>query len=275
MGRYEWTEAKHRRFLKEGRGSGQGVHYRPWYTVHDVPSRGRSSRITGMTIRRKHHLLSDLETFVFLEKDYAPETLDIREQFPLDREETRSIADGLGIPHPRDPATGIDVVMTTDLVVDSIGFGGRIATQPIFIKYAQDLDNIRTVAKFQLERAYWRNRGLSLLIRTEKESSKTRAEVIAWMSANHRLDEERFPAPYYWSSRADLFVAALLRSRAPTFEVFEAHLRASGFLPGEALAVLRHVLSRRRVLMKLDQPFSQRDPLSRFVVTPGAGQELL
>jgi len=228
-----------------------------------------------MTVRRKHHLLSDLETFVFLEKDYAPETIDLREQFPLDREETRSLAYDLGIPHPRDPVTGIDVVMTTDLVVDSIGSGGRIATQPIFIKYARELDDTRTVAKFQLERAYWHNRGLSLLIRTEKETSKTRAEVIAWMSANHRLDEERFPAPCYWSSRADVFIAALRRSQAPTFEVFEGQLRGCGFLPGEALAVLRHVLSRRRVLMELNQPFSQRDPLSRFVVTPVLRQEVL
>jgi len=41
----EWTEAKLKRFLAEGRGQGERENYRPWLTVMDIPSRGRASRV--------------------------------------------------------------------------------------------------------------------------------------------------------------------------------------------------------------------------------------
>lgn len=37
--RYEIDESKIERFLKEGRGRGEGVDYSPWLTIQDVPSR--------------------------------------------------------------------------------------------------------------------------------------------------------------------------------------------------------------------------------------------
>jgi hypothetical protein len=39
-----WTEDKIARYVKEGRGSGEGNTYRPWLTIQDVPSMGRVTR---------------------------------------------------------------------------------------------------------------------------------------------------------------------------------------------------------------------------------------
>ena len=63
---YDNSEAKNRRWIKEGRGSGRGSEYKPWLTVRDLPSKGRSHRIFGHKSQRTHHLLSDLELAVFL-----------------------------------------------------------------------------------------------------------------------------------------------------------------------------------------------------------------
>ena len=59
--KYEIDEAKIERFRKEGRGIGHGKDYKPWLTIHDVPSLGRVSRIFCFKTDREHHFLSDLE----------------------------------------------------------------------------------------------------------------------------------------------------------------------------------------------------------------------
>ena len=60
-GRWEWTGAKFERYIKEGRGQGNGENYKPWITVSDFPSMGRSARSPGWKTNRVHHFLSDHE----------------------------------------------------------------------------------------------------------------------------------------------------------------------------------------------------------------------
>jgi hypothetical protein len=83
--RYSFDEATLARFLKEGRGQGAGGSYKPWLTIQDVPSQGRTARPTGWKTGRLHHL-SDIETALFYLLDWEDHVLDIREQFPSTRE---------------------------------------------------------------------------------------------------------------------------------------------------------------------------------------------
>jgi hypothetical protein len=43
--RYQFDEAKVRRYRKKGRGAGSGVAYVPWLKINDVASQGRSPNI--------------------------------------------------------------------------------------------------------------------------------------------------------------------------------------------------------------------------------------
>ena len=64
--KYNNSVAKNARWIKEGRGSGRNQEYKPWLTVRDLPSDGRSHRVFGHKSQRTHHLFSDLELAVFL-----------------------------------------------------------------------------------------------------------------------------------------------------------------------------------------------------------------
>jgi|ERR1700737_3537495 hypothetical protein len=112
--RYAWTEKRIAKFMREGRGLGTGASYTPWLNVSDIPSLGRSHRLFWPVTGRAHHLLSDLEYYAFLRKCYDDSTLDIREQFPLPRQETLKIAAELGVRHPK--INGVNIVATTDLL---------------------------------------------------------------------------------------------------------------------------------------------------------------
>lgn len=51
---------KAEKWIKEGRGSGVGPDYKPWLTIQDVSSLGRSTRLKGTKTNRQHEFLSDL-----------------------------------------------------------------------------------------------------------------------------------------------------------------------------------------------------------------------
>ena len=85
--KYVLTEKQIIKRIKEGRGSGRLSSYKPWLYVNEVPSKGRSQRVYSHLTGRIHHVLSDLEFAVFLLLDHNPAITDIREQFPLNRDD--------------------------------------------------------------------------------------------------------------------------------------------------------------------------------------------
>src|SRR5580765_4509072 len=91
------------RRLREGRGRGRGSNYQPWLMIHDVASQGLANRVKSPLHGRTCHLLSQLETDWFYAFHALSGLKDIREQFPLELEETIEIAGQMDIVHPTDP----------------------------------------------------------------------------------------------------------------------------------------------------------------------------
>lgn len=175
-----------KRLQKEKRGQGFGKHYKPFLTVRDVPSKGRVHRRPALTHNRVVHLLSDLELAAFLLFDWQPSVTDIREQFPLNPEATIDIAKRLGIKHPA--YQGVHQVMTTDLLVDFL-IEGQHSCQAISVKYAEDLEDERTIEKQELERRYWENEGIDWFIFTEHEVPAITIKNIRWLAPHmHSYD---------------------------------------------------------------------------------------
>src|SRR5690606_37259439 len=131
--KYQFSEAKVQKYIKEGRGAGDGASYRPWLTVYDLPSRGRSHRVFGIKTRRVHHLLSDGEWKSFLRFEFDDTVLDIREQFPLDRRQTMRAARELGYQHPI-TTDGTPYVMTIDFLLTR-RLGDQLVLEPLSFKY--------------------------------------------------------------------------------------------------------------------------------------------
>ena len=63
--RYVIDEQRIAQFEKEGRGQGAKADYKPWLTIQEVPSFGRSTRLLGIHSGRIHHFLSDIERSLF------------------------------------------------------------------------------------------------------------------------------------------------------------------------------------------------------------------
>lgn len=183
-----FSNTKYEKWLKEGRGQGEGKDYKPWLTIQDVPSQGRCTRIRGIKTGRQHDLFSDNELNYFCILEYSDEVIDIREQFPLlNIEETMHIADELGIKHHIDPQTKEPIVITTDFVI-TVQEDGKKKIIARTIKPYNDLHNERQMCKFQIEKRYWDMKEIDWGIVTENEINKTLAKNISEIHGFYDLE---------------------------------------------------------------------------------------
>ena len=271
--RYGVSEKKIEKWVKQGRGTGHGSGYLPWLTIHDTSSHGLSSRPPGVTTGRIHHLLSNNEAAVFYQADWSQAVLDIREQFPLPRSETRAIASHMGVAHPRD--RGVDVVMTTDFLLDVRGQdpwlsfelppGDGARQLAIAVKPDDVFFSMRALDKLEIERRYWTDRRVEWLLLTECQLSRARMLKLQWLMEWFWLDHmERSRIPAFLSGCGTV-LAHLEVARGGTAGRFLSQLdRTYGWPPGTALSMVRHLAAHKRVLMDTDAPFDAWGPLSQI-----------
>lgn len=161
--------------------------YTPALTVRDVKSpNSRSKRVMGYKTGRVHHFLSDYESGYYYLLEWADNVTDIREQFPLDINETKEIAGFINVRHPAHK--GNDIVMTTDFVV-TLNSGLTLART---VKFSKDLEDKRILEKFSIEQEYWIRRDVDWGIVTEKELDKVLVQNIKFFLPykTHTCDEK-------------------------------------------------------------------------------------
>ncbi|MED5052540.1 TnsA endonuclease N-terminal domain-containing protein [Anoxybacillus rupiensis] len=233
-----WTEGKIARYYKEGRGQGELSNYKPWLTIQDVPSDGRAHRVKGWTTNRIHHLLSDMEYNYFCLLDWADEVIDIREQFPLSRDITLSIAEEKSIRHPIDSATQTPIVMTTDFLI-TVHKEKEIIYFARTVKETKELDSSRVIEKFEIEREYWVKQGVDWGIVTEKELPKDAIDNIKWLYSAYflsdDLDKKLLHSLYETLSQNSMPILQLLQKFDETFNLAN----------GSALSMFKYMLAHK------------------------------
>src|SRR5690606_29035753 len=129
--------------------------YKPWIAVTDVSSSGRSRRVWSPKTGRTHHLLSDVEYQLFLALEWSRDVVDIREQYPLDRDVTQEVANSLGIKHPCYTGTNSPIVMTVDFLITRIQNGAEVE-EAYDAKRTEEAEHERAIAKLELQRSVLR-----------------------------------------------------------------------------------------------------------------------
>lgn len=139
--------------LKQKRCQGEGLEYIPWILARETSSIGSSFITYNYKTGRPVNLLSEAEAKVFFLLLWADEVSDIKEQYVLDLEETRKIAEALGF---RKPAKR----MSTDFffkVKDPVYNFGAISVKAS----RSQLKNERTREILKIEESYWNNKGVN------------------------------------------------------------------------------------------------------------------
>lgn len=265
MAESKWTEEKIARLEREGRGKGSGAEYLPWIFVSDFSSQGKSRRKFSSKSGRHHHLLSDGEHNLFLLLEFSNDVVDIREQFPLERDETRSIAARLNIKHPVYPGTRVTEVMTTDFLV-KFNRDGNESLEAFSSKTADDLENPRTLEKLEIERSYYEDLGIPYRLVLDTSLPTNKVKNIYWFRGavldDHGLAE--YPEEFVELGRRMLHEF----SRAPakgTLAQFCANFDARvGVQVGTGLLIARALLWQGELQTDLNQPDLAGTPAVMF-----------
>jgi len=230
------------RHIRKGYGQGKGPNYKPWLEIRHIPSLGKSSRPYGKKTGRIHHLLSQLELHYFYMLEWSDEVLDIQEQYPLlPRQETELIAETLGVNHPKHPRGQAPQVMTTDFLITTRS--GILARS---IKPSKDLESIRTLEKFEIERIFWQHKGIVWKWVTENEIDVILAKNVEWVQAKHEPDSlNPLGQTDIFSIQSALGPILQGKNEANLGRVCRELDQELGYATGSSLAVFRHLVSNK------------------------------
>lgn len=229
------------RWVKEGRGQGQGEGYKPWFTAKSVPSKGKTFRPKGIKTAREHLFLSEWEYFYFLLLDWSPIVVDISEQYPLldvagyDITETVSIAEELGVDHPIDPPGKDLKVMTTDFLVRYHNY--KLA---VSFKLSKSI-TAREVEKMEIERIYWEKRGVKWELVTEKDIPLVYARNINYVHSTYYFDDYHI-SPGIVAKAKKVMEPLFLKGDKKLTDITNFCDDRLGLQPGESLTIARYCI---------------------------------
>lgn len=257
MAKYDlaWNEEKYNKKIKEGYGQGIGKNYKPWITIHDFPSDGLVSRGPGWKANRVFHFMSTNELRYFYLLEWCDDITDIREQFPLELEDTLRIAEKIGIKHPIDNTSKFPNVLTTDFMI-TLNFSGKEVHIARTIKPFKKLEENRVLEKFEIERRYWKERGIDWGIVTENDIPKVFAANIEWIHTEYSLEPTE-----ELSVEEQLDICATLKDRLGKYDSFINRVTSNldmelNIEKGTSLSLFRHLLARKEVIMNMLQKIS-------------------
>lgn len=144
--------------IRRGRGVGQGLGYRPWLKVRDVPSQGTSSSVSGIHLRRTYQLLSEHEAIYFFLTERRPSVIDIQEQWPiLDIDQTLKLCAQSGVRHSYRGA--YPEPFTIDFLITEM-IDGEVKCRAASIKTPEDAADPEVRQRLAVELAWCRERGI-------------------------------------------------------------------------------------------------------------------
>lgn len=239
------TAATIARRIKEGRGKGHFAEYKPWLTIHDVPSHGVVTRVLGWKSGRLHHYLSEhFELAHHYQIEWAMDVIDIREQYPLlPLEKTLFIAQKLGIRHPIDPKTKHPIVMTTDMLL-TVRSGGQHSFIAHSIKPSAKL-NRRVLEKLQIEKYYFEDLNIEWKLITENQINYDLVKNVGWLHSAKTLDETTYLNNELVTKMEPVLYKSITKLDKPLAKITLKIDEKMGLPMGSSMNVVRYLIANR------------------------------
>jgi hypothetical protein len=266
MGKIKWTEKKIEDMKAEGRGTGKLHSYLPWLDVAMVSSHGRSRRVWSPKTRRTHHLLSNVEYDLFLALEWCQDVVDIREQYPLDREVTQEQARLLGIRHPCYPGTNVPTVMTVDFLVTRVAAGKEYA-EAFNAKRTEAAEDEPALAKLEIQRATLEALDVPHHLVFHSDIPDQMVRNIDWIRSGLVHDDEVGPFEGFWDTMQSKMVSFLSRAdgkRTLDWCCSEFDTEA-GVERGTGVRIAKILMHARQLVVDLALPDLLKTPVANLI----------
>ncbi len=252
-----WDTNKLSRWIKEGRGQGEGKEYKPWLTIQDYPSMGRATRIFGWTTQRIHHFFSDSQLKYFYLLDWEEKVVDIREHYPLlDLETVLEDTADLKLDKFIDKKTKEPYILTTTFLITLLNPDGQKSFAARSIKYASELSKKTTIEKLEIERRYWTAKGINWGIVTNKDINDVRAKNIEWIHSAMTSDDCNGLSKDDFDELLDALLYRLIDNQQNIRKIISEFEKDYSLDAGVGLLLFKHLIAGKRIAFNMDKPIN-------------------
>jgi TnsA endonuclease C terminal./TnsA endonuclease N terminal. len=262
----EWNEDKFNRFLKEGRGQGEGKEYKTWLTIQDFPSQGRVSRVFGWKTKRIHHLFSDNQTRYFYLLEWSDSVIDIREHFPLlDIEKIIQDKDNLNLEKSVDKTSGIPYIFTTTFLITLRDIKGKHSYIARSIKASSELDKKQVIERLEIERRYWESRNISWGLVTQKDIPVVKAKNIEWVHLAFEEEENRGMSNEEKEHLSSLLKGKLKDNEMPIRKITSHFDKELNLDSGTGLYLFKYLIGSKQIKVNMDEKIDVNKSAKQYI----------
>ena len=250
----DWNDSTIKRFLKEGRGQGEGATYKSWLQVQDISSQGRSTRTYSYKSQRVIHLLSDLQLYYWYLLEFDEQVIDVREQYPLLNFQELNIQMDKELEKKLfNVKTNVPHVFTISFMVKRLHANKKPYHEARMIKMSSELEKKATIERLELLRRYFKERNIDFGIVTEKEINKKLARNIGWVLTAYDLQD--YPELIGNLEFLKVDMLNLLSSNTEkTFQnVFSKLEKSYQLNEGMGLILFKHLVATKQIIMDMSK----------------------
>ncbi|MBZ9689342.1 TnsA endonuclease C-terminal domain-containing protein [Clostridium estertheticum] len=267
----DWTLEKYNRFIKEGRGKGEGRDYKPWLTIQDMPSRGRVTRI--YEAGRIYHFFTDNELRYFYSIIWQEAVIDVREHYPLlDLNRVLNLDEDSLYEKYRNDGDNAPHVLTTTFLITVKNIDGKINYYARSVKSSLELDKKNIIDRYEIQRRYYEAKKINWGIVTQKDIPVVRAKNISWVYPSLEINnDERFKE----SEReclCDLLMRRLDGSPNVIREVTTKFDYEMNFESGTGLLFFKYLIATKQLLINMDEEININQPISKVILNRNKGE---
>ncbi|NRD76571.1 TnsA endonuclease C-terminal domain-containing protein [Bacillus sp. BRMEA1] len=258
--KYEQTTKKIAKLIEEGYGQGEGIAYKPFLDVIRVSSKGRISRIKGLS-GRVHHFLSDSETRLFYIYEFAGKE-DIREHYPLleGMEEIIPNLDEELLKRLVNQKTGEPLILTTTFLITEKDENGELSYFARSVKDYRQLENKQVIERFEIMKKYWEARGVEYGIITNKEIPLMVAKNIEFIHPYFHLEEYGIKDKmqgFLKNRLVDMIGNSETKQINEILSMFDNEFNID---QGTGIAIYKHLLARKILSVNMNEAISFNQP---------------
>lgn len=205
-------------------------------------------------------MLSQGEVSYFYCLEWSECVLDIKEQYPMEVEDTKRIAASLGFRRPMDKDR--DFIMTSDFRLKVLR-GDRVVTVVRTFKRKRDLHGARLFELLEIERIYHEERGIDWGIITDVDIPAALLQIAEWVHDCYDIQSLEPLSPKQVRSVAQHLSSKLAKHPM----VILGHLCAESdeaftLSAGTSMNVVRFLIANKLWTVDISEPISTTSPIA-------------
>jgi len=266
----DWTIEKYNRFIKEGRGKGEGSEYKAWLTIQDMPSRGRVTRI--YEAGRIYQFFTDNELRYFYSLIWEDSVIDVREHYPLlDLNMVLNLDEESLYMKYKNDGENAPYILTTTFLITVKNTDGSVTYYARSVKSSLELDKKNIIDRYEILRRYWEAKKIDWGIVTQKDISVARAKNISWVLPSLEINNEDTFKENERDYICDLLIQRLNKSSNVIRTVTTDFDVDMNFDSGTGLLFFKYLIATKQVLIDMDKKIDINQPISKTILNGNKG----